>query len=251
MTNTPVATRTPAIGEYRWFIRDLGEPSATRPTVLFVAGLGSGGYLCRHAELLASDRRVLLPDMPGFGHSRGSKRLRAVGEFADALVDLVRRETTEPVDLVGNSFGTQIAVAATAKSPDQIRRLVLIGPTFDAAARTMPRMLLRWLATMPTEPPSLGLSLARSYAMSGIRTPWQAFRAGMLDRPEDNIAKLPHPMLLIRGERDSIAPRAWLEELRRRGENVEIAEVEGAAHTVDYAKPEAAARLVRDFLDRP
>jgi pimeloyl-ACP methyl ester carboxylesterase len=73
----------------------------------------------------------------------------------------------------------------------------------------------------------------------------------MLDRPEDNIAKLPHPMLLIRGERDSIAPRAWLEELRRRGENVEIAEVEGAAHTVDYAKPEAAARLVRDFLDRP
>ncbi|HVV75445.1 MAG TPA: alpha/beta hydrolase [Mycobacteriales bacterium] len=221
-----------------------------RPTAVFVAGLGSGDYLCRHAELLADERRVLLPDMPGFGRSRTSHRLRTVEEFAAALLEMLRSETSGPVDLVGNSFGTQIALAAADASPEAVRRLVLIGPTFDASARSYPHMLGRWLLTAPIEPPSLAVSLLRSYLKCGVRTPALAFRAGMRDRPEERIERVSHPILLIRGVRDRIAPRPWLEDLQRQSTNVEIAEVPRTAHTVDFAAPEAAARLVADFLDR-
>ena len=99
------------------------------------------------------------------------------------------------------------------------------------------------------EPPALALSLARSYAMSGVRVPWLAFRAGMQDTPEAKVAALRQPILLIRGKRDTIAPRSWLEELRRCGRDVQIAEVPKAAHTVDFAAPEQTAALVKAFLD--
>lgn len=250
MSSASAPARRRSAGTYDWLLRDLGDPQSSAPVAVFVAGLGSGDYLLPHAELLADKRRVLLPDMPGFGHSRGPARLRSIEEFAAALGALLRQQVGAPADLIGNSFGTQIALALAETEPDAVRRLVLIGPTMDRAARTYPKILARWLRTAPIEPPSLSVSLARSYLQCGVRTPALAFRASMRDRPEQRISKIPHPILLIRGMRDSIAPRPWLEELQRNAVKAEIAEVPGTAHTVDYAAPKQVAPIVTEFLDR-
>jgi pimeloyl-ACP methyl ester carboxylesterase len=244
-------TRHSHAGTYDWLIRDLGEASSSSPVAVFVAGLGSGDYLLRHAEILAARRRVLLPDMPGFGHSRGPARLRTVAEFAAALGALLREQVGAPADVIGNSFGTQIALALAESEPDAVRRLVLIGPTVDRRARSYRKVLARWLRTAPIEPPSLSVSLARSYLQCGVRTPALAFHASMKDRPEERVSNISHPILLVRGGRDAIAPRAWLEELQRQAAQAEIAEVPDAAHTVDYSAPKQVAALVTEFLDRP
>ncbi|MGN6473861.1 MAG: alpha/beta fold hydrolase [Mycobacteriales bacterium] len=248
--STTTLTRRPHAGTYDWLVRDLGDPTSTSTPVMFVAGLGSGDYLLPHAELLARTRRVLLPDMPGFGHSRGPARLRSVEEFAAALGALLRHEVGAPADVIGNSFGTQIALALAESEPDAVRRLVLIGPTMDRAARTYPKVLGRWLRTAPIEPPSLTVSLIHSYLLCGVRTPALAFRASMRDRPEQRISKIPHEVLLVRGMRDRIAPRSWLEELQGNASRAEIAEVPDTAHTVDYAAPKQVAPIVTEFLDR-
>jgi pimeloyl-ACP methyl ester carboxylesterase len=176
--------------------------------------------------------------------------MRTVEEFAAALGALLRQQVAAPADVVGNSFGTQIALALAESEPDAVRRLVLIGPTIDRAARSYSKVLARWLRTAPIEPPSLSVSLARSYLKCGLRTPALAFRASMRDRPEQRISKLSQPILLVRGVRDSIAPRAWLEELQRNAARAEIAEVPNTAHTVDYAAPKQVAPIVTEFLDR-
>lgn len=235
---------------YRWLVREFGPACPPeRPAVIFVAGLGSGEYLNPHAERLATTRRVFVPDMPGFGDTRGDRRLRSVEEFADALLELIPEITGPPVDLLGNSFGTQVVLAAAARQPEWVRRMILIGPTFDREARRMWRILPRWLAISPAEPPALAASLARSYAKCGVRTPYLAFRAALHDRPEDRISGLPHPILLIRGSKDRIAPRAWLQDLSSRAPAVQVAEVPGVAHTVDFAAPQRAAALTAAFLD--
>ncbi|HEX3707855.1 MAG TPA: alpha/beta hydrolase [Mycobacteriales bacterium] len=241
------------VGDTAWKVRALGEGTTSRPTVVMVAGLGSGDYLLPHARKLAINRRVLVPDMPGFGRSRGRQRLRTVDEFGVALLDFVEAEAGGSADLIGNSFGTQIVLAAAARRPTAARRVVLIGPTFDRCARSYPRVLARWLAISTKEPPSLGLSLARSYLQSGIRTPALAFRAGMNDRPEERIESVTSPLLIVRGSNDRIAPSAWVRDLQQRAscaEVAEVAEVSGVAHTVDYAAPERLAALVSAFLDR-
>lgn len=246
----PITIRRTRIDSVDWLIRDLG-PRRDTPDVVFVAGLGSGEYLCPHAERLADTRHVLVPDMPGFGRSRGARRLRSVEEFANALSDLLRHEVAGPTDLIGNSFGTQIVLAFAQTRPDLVRRLVLVGPTIDRQARSYPRAFGRWLCTAPIEPPSLAVSLARSYLRCGLRTPALAFRASMQDRPEQRIRAIDHPVLLVRGTHDRIAPRRWLEELQRAGDDVEIAEIPNAAHTVDYSAPVEVAEIVARFLARP
>jgi pimeloyl-ACP methyl ester carboxylesterase len=238
-------------GGIDWLVRELAPGrDVAGPVAVFVPGLGSGEYLLPHARLLARTRRVLVPDMPGFGHSRGPHRLRDVGEHADALLALLRSRDESPADLLGNSVGTQMVLAAAERDHDAVRRIVLIGPTFDRVARSYRKMLGRWLATMPHEPPSLGVSLLRSYAKSGIVTPLVTFRSALLDRPEERLATLPHPVLVVRGSKDRIATDRWLEELTQLSPYAESAVVPGVAHTVDYAAPAALARLTEAFLGR-
>ncbi|HVW82284.1 MAG TPA: alpha/beta hydrolase [Mycobacteriales bacterium] len=248
---TGCSERSVQHGRHQWLVRELGTAGKTAAEAIMVPGLGSGEYLLPHAELLARSRRVLIPDMPGFGATPAPQRLRTIEEYGDALVELITGEATEPVDLLGNSFGTQIALCAAQMRPDLVRRLVLVGPTFDARARSYAHSLGRWLLTAPIEPPSLALSLARSYLKCGVRTPALAFRAAMKDRPEDRIAGLPHPILLVRGCRDRIAPGRWLRDLAGRAQHAEIAELPGVAHTVDYAAPARIAAITEAFLDRP
>ncbi|HWA67759.1 MAG TPA: alpha/beta fold hydrolase [Mycobacteriales bacterium] len=248
MTDPRSCRRT--IGVTTWHIRSVGQHGGDVPPVVMVPGLGAGDYLMPHAtELAATGRLVVVPDMPGFGHSRAPRRCRTVDEFADALLEFLDGYVGEPVDLIGNSFGTEIVLAAAARSASAARRLVLIGPTFDAAARTLPTVFARWLRIAPKEPPSLAVSLLRSYAQSGVRTPWFALLAGLNDQPEQRIGCVRQPVLLIRGSEDRIAPAAWLDRLAGLAADAQTAEVAGAAHTVDYAAPAVAAALTARFLD--
>lgn len=245
---TAVRTYRVRIGDIDWKVRSLGTRTGEAPPIVMVPGLGAGNYLLPHARELAGARQVLVPDMPGFGRTRGPERLRSVDQFADALLAFIAVEAGGVADLIGNSFGTQIVLAAAQRAPDAVRRVVLIGPTFDAKARTFPRVLGRWLRIATKEPPSLALSLLYSYAQCGVRTPWLALRAGLDDAPEQRIAYVPHPILLIRGCDDWIAPAEWVRQLAVLAARAEVAEVPDTAHTVDYAAPRSAAELTRAFL---
>jgi pimeloyl-ACP methyl ester carboxylesterase len=248
MTDIQFRTRTEHVHGVRWFVRESTTPPRTSaPPLVMIAGLGEGDYLLPHARRLAPDMRVLVPDMPGFGRSRAPQRLDSVDAYAAALTDWIAACVGKPVNLVGSSFGCQIAVAATQHCPDLASRLVLNGPTFDAAARTIPGQLSRWLATMWREPPMLGPMLIRSYVRSGFRTPIAGFRMGLADRIEDRLADIHQPVLIVRGQRDRIVSAEWVTQLCRRGEHVEVAVVP-AAHTVDYGAPDELAAVTRPFL---
>jgi pimeloyl-ACP methyl ester carboxylesterase len=77
---------------------------------------------------LATQARVLAPDLAGFGRSPlagRSARVRAnqrlLGRFIDELA-------VDPVILVGNSMGGMIALLEAADHPERVERLVLVDP---------------------------------------------------------------------------------------------------------------------------
>jgi pimeloyl-ACP methyl ester carboxylesterase len=236
----------------RWFVREsLSEPSPDDPAVVLIAGLGEGTYLMPHARRLAERRRVVVPDLPGFGRSRAPARLRTVTEFADSLAAFLAARLPGPVDLVASSVGCQVVAALGARHPHLTRRLVLTGPTFDEQARSLPRILARWLATMWREPPQLGPMLVRSYVRSGVRTPVLTFRAALRDPIEHHMPRLAAPVLVVRGERDRIVPAEWAHRLAALAPHGQTAQIAGAAHTVDFAAPEELAHLTLRFLAHP
>jgi len=100
-----------------------------QPLVLLHGGSGSWTHWIRNVEALAAARRrVLVPDLPGFGDSARPPG----GQDADAVAPAVAEGLRPmvggaPVDVVGFSFGGLSAALMAASHPEQVKRLVLVG----------------------------------------------------------------------------------------------------------------------------
>lgn len=81
------------------------------------------------AELAESGRRVVVPDLFGFGFSarptEPGARLAVSGQ-ADTLVSALEELELERVELVGFGWGGEVAAEMALSSPDLVERLVLV-----------------------------------------------------------------------------------------------------------------------------
>jgi len=99
------------------------------PLVMLHGGSGSWTHWLRNVEAVAAaGRRVLVPDLPGFGDSRGIADVHD----ADTMVAPLASGLTQvlggrPCDLVGFSFGGMVAGLLASEHPGLVRRLVLVG----------------------------------------------------------------------------------------------------------------------------
>lgn len=77
---------------------------------------------------LAGYRRVVAPDMLGFGYSeRPSDQLYSKDRWVDHALGVIDELGLDQVDLIGNSFGSSIALALAIRHPKRVRRLILMG----------------------------------------------------------------------------------------------------------------------------
>lgn len=127
-------------GQTVWHVWGTGEP-----LVLLHGGSGSWTHWLRNVEALSTaGRRIVVPDLPGFGDSTRPPH----GHDADAVVEpLVQGLRTlvgdEPCDVVGFSFGGLVAGLMAAQHPGRMRRLVLVGaPGLGLRSQRLP--LVPW-----------------------------------------------------------------------------------------------------------
>jgi pimeloyl-ACP methyl ester carboxylesterase len=159
-----LASANAEVGGYRvhWV-----EAGAGDECVVLLHGLaGSARWWQRNLPALAATRRVLLPDVIGFGRSRGPGRLPAAPALADGVAGWIAATAGGAVHLVGHSMGGQLAIHIAAHRPELVRRLVLVDAT--GIPRTYrPRDLLRlaWEAA----PPRRGAIRASSRCSSPTR----------------------------------------------------------------------------------
>jgi pimeloyl-ACP methyl ester carboxylesterase len=76
----------------------------------------------------------------------------------------------------------------------------------------------------------------------------------MLNYPiERRLPLITDPVLIVRGQLDTIVSLQWAEECARLLPNGRLVNLPGAAHTTNYSHPLELARVSRPFLtrDRP
>jgi pimeloyl-ACP methyl ester carboxylesterase len=106
-----------------------GFDALLAPLVLLHGGSGSWTHWLRNIDaLVASGRRVLVPDLPGFGDSAAPLH----GIDADALPELLAQGLQcllgdAACDVAGFSFGGMVAGFMAARWPLRVARLVLVG----------------------------------------------------------------------------------------------------------------------------
>jgi pimeloyl-ACP methyl ester carboxylesterase len=98
------------------------------PPILFVHGLGSSGYIEWRFNLpsAAAFRRVLAPDLPGFGKSEKPPLSYGVPLFSRTLEGYLRSLRIHQVVLVGASLGGRVVLELSIRRPDLVSKVVLV-----------------------------------------------------------------------------------------------------------------------------
>jgi pimeloyl-ACP methyl ester carboxylesterase len=225
-------------------VRERHGPS---PGCLLLHGLTvSHRYLMPTARCLTG-RRVLVPDLPGFGFSAKPDRIYAVEDHRRVLAAWLDALGERGVCLIGNSFGCQVAVDLAVRRPDLVAALVLVGPTPDPAARSMTGQALRWTYDLVFEDKHQAAILARDLRDAGLRRVWGTLRLSVRDRIDEKLPSVSAPTLFVRGGRDPIVPARWLAAAAALTPAARTLTIPAAAHNaVTTAGPEVA-RAVTAF----
>ena len=117
-------------GQLVWHVwGEQGADPALPPLVLFHGGSGSWTHWLRNVlPLAASGRRVLVPDLPGFGDSAlppGGGDVDVMPEPLEAGLTQLLGDTS--CDLMGFSFGGMTAALLAHRFPARVLRLILVG----------------------------------------------------------------------------------------------------------------------------
>ncbi|HEX7669445.1 MAG TPA: alpha/beta fold hydrolase, partial [Polyangiaceae bacterium] len=105
---------------------EIGDATDEVPLVL-LHGLNNSHRTWREvAPLLATGRRVLMPDLPGHGHSERPDASYTLAWHASIIAAWLRALGIERFDVVGHSFGGGVAQMLLLEAPERIRRLVLV-----------------------------------------------------------------------------------------------------------------------------
>ncbi len=226
------------------------QPGQDSPTIVMVHGLVvSSRYMVPTALELAPYCRTYIPEMPGFGKSEKPDHYQNLDEMADTLAAWMTAVGLQQAILLGNSLGCQIIAHFALRHPQRIQAAILVGPTMDIQARTARQEIGRWLVNAPYEPVSLYPIIIRDYLEIGFRRFVATFRYGLQDPIETILPQMQIPTLVVRGDRDTVVPKPWTEEVARLLPQSKLVVIPKAAHDVNYNAPVELSRAIQAFLN--
>ncbi|MBC5783243.1 alpha/beta hydrolase [Ramlibacter sp. USB13] len=252
-------------GDLVWHVwgEDKGEP-----LVLLHGGSGSWTHWIRNVEALAATgRRVVVPDLPGFGDSArppgGQDADSVAPAIAAALPALVG---DAPVDVVGFSFGGLCGGLMAAAHPERVKRLVIVGaPGLGLRDRRLPLMSWRDAPTeegkLAAHRNNLGVLMLHPENVDDLALAVQAAnvprdrmhrrRLALTDILARTLPALTCRVDAIYGEEDALY-RDVLPALREKIATTpylgELVLMPGAAHWLQYEQPEAFHRELQRLL---
>jgi pimeloyl-ACP methyl ester carboxylesterase len=93
----------------------------------FGPGYGSGQWRAA-AEILAESHRVYVPDLPGWGRTRGPEGAQHPDGYLNLIEDFLAGAVREPVVMVAAGLAAAYAVHTALGHPGRVRALALVSP---------------------------------------------------------------------------------------------------------------------------
>lgn len=271
MTQNPEIGRRIRTGSFETNVHDVGSGAP----VLLIHGSGPGVSAWANWRLvipaLAKARRVIAPDMVGFGYTDRPAGIEyGMDTWVQQALDLLDALGLEQVDLVGNSFGGALAMALAIRAPQRVRRLVLMGsvgvpfpitegldavwgyqPSFEAMRSIMD--YFAWSRELVSD------ELAELRYQASIRPGFQESFAAMFPAPrqrwvdamtsrEADIRALPHETLIVHGREDKVIPLSNSLTLADWIPNAQLHVFGHCGHWTQIEHNARFNRLVGDFL---
>lgn len=274
--------RIVAVRGYGLHVQELGGTTRSGVPLMLIHGFASSGAeFSRLAPLLAG-RRLIVPDLLGYGHSQ-----RVVEPTADyshrgqaaLLAGLLDELGVETVDVAGSSYGGAIAAQFALDYPERVRRIVFIdaqiyqvGNAGGQAVAELPFGLNRALtwSTLGGGPLAPLLLASVCYDLDACREGGEfagaraklarikgatdaliAFSRSPRDqRVPTDLGQVRAPALVMWGREDQVVPPEDGERLARDLPDARLEWIEAAGHVPHVERPTEVSALMTGFLDR-
>jgi pimeloyl-ACP methyl ester carboxylesterase len=188
---------------------------------------------------------VFVPDLPGFGHSAKPRTVLTAEQHAEVVAAWMDKAGVGVANVLGNSYGCQVAVELAIRRPDLVTSLVLVGPTVDPAAPTPGGQIRRWARDLLCEDPHQIPIIAADVRDAGVRRILRTLQDSVHHRMERRIPLVGAPILVLRGQHDPIAPAQWADQAAALARMGSCDVIPGAAHNaITTAGTVVAARAV-------
>ncbi|WP_200309350.1 alpha/beta fold hydrolase [Streptomyces adelaidensis] len=217
----------------------------------------------------AASRRVVAPDLRGYGESPVIPGITPLSVFAEDIATLLDDLGVAEFVLAGLSMGGQIAMECYRRFPHRVRGLVL-ADTFPAAEtpegkRTRNAMADRLLREGMTGyadevlykmvAPYADAEVAAQVRRMMTATAPEGAAAALRGRAErldyrDLLTRVTVPALVVVGADDEYTPVADAEAMHAALPDSTLHVIDGAAHLPNLERPERFNKALRDFLAR-
>jgi pimeloyl-ACP methyl ester carboxylesterase len=234
------------------------------PPLVYLHGAGTYWWVPGH-DLLAKQRRVMVPVHPGFGTSTGVEEIDDIEDMVFHTLDVLDALGLERVDLVGLSLGGWLAAELALRQPQRVNRLVLVNaaglrlpdvPTPDlflatpAESRALlfadPHGPIAMAAIPETPPPPDKMILimrGREAAARVLWNPHKAYRKLM-----SRLDRIKTPTLVVWGANDRLFPVAYGHAYQKGIPGARLVTIDRCGHLPPVEAPERFAAAVLDFL---
>lgn len=186
-----------------------------QPLALIHCGLGRAANWRPFLNAIERPVSPLLIELPGHGLAEPYDKTR---DFADQAVELALEEMpSEPVPLIGHSFGAVLALRIAVERPYRVSSLVLVEPVFFAAVkgRWAYEKIERDLAGFAKKMAAAEHATAAKefHAIWGDGTPWKELTAEQRSYIVDRVPLIPPGNTLLFDDRPGLLRPDRLEEL--------------------------------------
>lgn len=211
---------------------------------------GSWQALAPQLELGNSGLRVIIPDLPGHGHSEGLAQ-DSVPIYAEFLHEFMQNLGLSQLVLAGHSLGGAIAQEFALSWPESLNALILlstgarlrVGPTFlTSLAQEADGLPASALELNPNSDPE-------TMVMSPMGRYLDYLACDRFDRMEA-INQITLPTLVMAGEQDTSTPPKYARYLAERIPNAELVLIPEAGHLMPLEAPEQVNAALLNFLRR-
>lgn len=235
------------VQDYTIHVRE--NARAGNQAVILIHGIGvSEKYFRRFADKLARSYNVISVDLPGYGQSEKPNNILDLDQLADVLNAFIDGRSIKNPILIGQSMGCQIVTHFAVSYPDKAKKLILLSPTVNNKERSAFMQLLRLLQDTAREPFMGNVTVFREYLKFGIRRFIVTQHYMITDRPEKMLPLISIPLLILRGSKDRIVPRAWAQTLATTTKHALIQEISSAPHNFQWTHPGQSAKICDDFI---
>ena len=250
-------------GTVAWREQGQGE------TLLILHGWGvESSVMATIVQRLASIRRCVAIDFPGFGQSPAPDTAWGVDDYATMVREFLAAKDITHCDILAHSFGGRVTLSLLAGDPHKktFGKILITGGAGMKPHRTWRYYYRRSLATILKAPFSLLPPRARGTALARLRqtsvwkslgsSDYQQLQGVMRETfvktvnhyQESLLPQIPHDILLLWGTDDNATPLYQGERLEQGLKNAALVKIDRAGHYAFLDQPAQFGAIAEAFF---